>query len=119
MTEFFLSPTFWKTVLASTTPVMLATLAANMMTKSGIFNLAIEGTMLICALTGVVISAFTQNLWAGCLVAVLMGVLVSFIFGYFALIMKGAMNACGVAMNLIASGGTVFGHCGADRMDAL
>ena len=108
MTEFFLSPTFWKTVLASTTPVMLATLAANMMTKSGIFNLAIEGTMLICALTGVVISAFTQNLWAGCLVAVLMGVLVSFIFGYFALIMKGAMNACGVAMNLIASGGTVF-----------
>ena len=108
MTEFFLSPTFWKTVLASTTPVMLATLAANMMTKSGIFNLAIEGSMLICALTGVVISAFTQNLWAGCLVAVLMGVLVSFIFGYFALIMKGAMNACGVAMNLIASGGTVF-----------
>lgn len=108
MTEFFLSPTFWKTVLASTTPVMLATLAANMMTKSGIFNLAIEGTMLICALTGVVVSAFTQNLWAGCLVAVLMGVLVSFIFGYFALIMKGAMNACGVAMNLIASGGTVF-----------
>ena len=108
MTEFFLSPTFWKTVLASTTPVMLATLAANMMTKSGIFNLAIEGTMLICALTGVVISAFTKNLWAGCLVAVLMGVLVSFIFGYCALIMKGAMNACGVAMNLIASGGTVF-----------
>ena len=47
MMEFFLSLTFWKTVLASTTPVMLATLAANMMTKAGIFNLAIEGTMLI------------------------------------------------------------------------
>ena len=56
MMEFFLSPTFWKTVLASTKPVMLATLAANMMTKSGIFNLAIEGTMLICALTGVIAS---------------------------------------------------------------
>lgn len=108
MTEFFLSTAFWKTVLASTTPVMLATLAANMMTKSGIFNLAIEGTMLICALTGVVASAFTQNLWLGCLIAVLMGVLVSFLFGYFALIMKGAMNACGVAVNLIATGGTVF-----------
>lgn len=108
MMQFFLSPTFWKTVLASTTPVMLATLAANMMTKSGIFNLAIEGTMLICALTGVVVSAFTQNLWVGCIVAVVMGIAVSFIFGYFALIMKGAMNACGVALNLVASGGTVF-----------
>lgn len=79
-----------------------------MMTKSGIFNLAIEGTMLICALTGVVVSAFTQNLWIGCIVAVLMGVAVSFVFGYFALVMKGAMNACGVALNLVASGGTVF-----------
>ena len=108
MMEFFLSPTFWKTVLASTTPVMLATLAANMMTKSGIFNLAIEGTMLICALTGVIASAFTQNLWIGCLTAVVMGVVISFIFGYFALVMKGAMNACGVAVNLIATGGTVF-----------
>ena len=108
MMEFFLSPTFWKTVLASTTPVMLATLAANMMTKSGIFNLAIEGTMLICALTGVIASTFTQNLWIGCLTAVAMGVIISFIFGYFALVMKGAMNACGVAVNLIATGGTVF-----------
>lgn len=108
MMAFFASPTFWRTVLASTTPVMLATLAANMMTKSGIFNLAIEGTMLICALTGVVVSAFTQNLWIGCIVAVLMGVAVSFVFGYFALVMKGAMNACGVALNLVASGGTVF-----------
>ncbi len=108
MMAFFASPTFWRTVLASTTPVMLATLAANMMTKSGIFNLAIEGTMLICALTGVVVSAFTQNLWIGCIVAVLMGVAVSFVFGYFALALKGAMNACGVALNLVASGGTVF-----------
>ncbi len=108
MMAFFASPTFWRTVLASTTPVMLATLAANMMTKSGIFNLAIEGTILICALTGVVVSAFTQNLWIGCIVAVLMGVAVSFVFGYFALVMKGAMNACGVALNLVASGGTVF-----------
>ena len=64
--------------------------------------------MLICALTGVVVSAFTQNLWIGCIVAVLMGVAVSFVFGYFALVMKGAMNACGVALNLVASGGTVF-----------
>ena len=108
MTEFFISPEFWETVLASTTPVMLATLAANIMTKSGIFNLAIEGTMLICALSGVVVSAFTQNLWIGCAVTVVIGIFISFVFGYFALIMKGAMNACGVAINLIASGGTVF-----------
>ena len=42
------------------------------------------------------------------LTAVVMGVFISFVFGYFALVMKGAMNACGVAVNLIATGGTVF-----------
>lgn len=42
MMEFFMSPTFWKTVLASTTPVMMATLAANIMTKSGIFTLRLK-----------------------------------------------------------------------------
>ena len=45
--EFLISPNFWSSVLASTTPVLLATLAANIMTKAGMFNLGIEGTMLM------------------------------------------------------------------------
>ena len=39
---FLLSSSFWFSVLASTTPVMLATLAANIVSQAGIFNLAIE-----------------------------------------------------------------------------
>ena len=105
--DYLASPDFWFFVLASTTPVMLATVAANVVSKAGIFNLAIEGTMLFCALAGVLASAFTQSLIIGALVGILTGVLVSFTLGYFALIMKGAMNACGVAINLAATGGTV------------
>lgn len=108
MTAFLTSPSFWYSVLASTTPVMLATLSANIVTKAGIFNLGIEGTMLICALAGVLGSAFTKSLWMGALIGIVLGITVSFILGYFALIMKGPMNACGVAINLTATGGTVF-----------
>lgn len=108
MMDFLSSPSFWFSVLASTTPVMLATIAANIVSKAGIFNLAIEGTMLICALTGVLVSVYTGSLWVSAMVGILMGVLVSFVLGYFALIMKGPMNACGVAINLTATGGTVF-----------
>ncbi len=108
MIKFLASSSFWYSVLAGTTPVMLATLAANIVTKSGIFNLAIEGTMLICALAGVLGSAFTQNLWIGAIIGVAFGILISYILGYFALIMKGPMNSCGVAINLTAAGGTVF-----------
>lgn len=108
MLQFLISPNFWASVLASTTPVLLATLAANMMTKAGLFNLGIEGTMLICALGGVLASAFSGSLMVGALAGVLLGVLVSFVLGYFILMMNAPMNACGVAINLAATGGTVF-----------
>lgn len=108
MLQFFASPNFWFSVLASTTPVLLATLAANIMTKSGLFNLGIEGTMLICALAGVLGSAFSGSLFVGALIGVVMGILVSFVLGYFILKMNAPMNACGVAINLAATGGTVF-----------
>ena len=106
--EFLISPNFWSSVLASTTPVLLATLAANIMTKAGMFNLGIEGTMLMCALAGVLASAFTGSLFLGALLGVLLGILVSFVLGYFILKMNAPMNACGVAINLAATGGTVF-----------
>ncbi len=102
------SSAFWFQVLASTTPVLLATLGANVVHQTGIFNLGIEGTMLICALAGVLGSAFSQNLLVGMLCGIIAGLFVSFVLGYFALVMKGPMNACGVAINLFASGGTVF-----------
>ena len=105
---FLLSSSFWFSVLASTTPVMLATLAANIVSQAGIFNLAIEGTMLICALAGVLGSAWTGNLLVGAVAGLFFGILVSFILGYFTLVMRGPMNACGVAINLAATGGTVF-----------
>ncbi len=108
MFSFLLSPTFWFFVLASTTPVMLATLSANIVDRAGIFNLAIEGTMLISALAGVLVSAWTQSLAAGCLAGIFFGILASFMLGYFSLIMKGPMNACGVAINLVATGGDSF-----------
>ena len=108
MLEFLISPNFWASILASTTPVLLATLAANIMTKSGLFNLGIEGTMLICALAGVLGSAFSGSLFVGALIGVVMGIAVSFVLGYFILKMNAPMNACGVAINLAATGGTVF-----------
>lgn len=102
------STAFWFQVLASTTPVLLATLGANMMHKAGMFNLGIEGTMLISALAGVLGSAYSQSLIIGMLCGIAAGVLISYVLGYFSLILKASMNACGVAINLLATGGTVF-----------
>lgn len=106
--SYIISPEFWFTVLASTTPVMLATLAANIIQQSGQFNLGIEGTMLISALAGVLVSAYSQSLLLGCLAGLAIGVIISFALGYFTLYMKAPENSVGVAINLVAMGGTVF-----------
>lgn len=106
--SYIISPEFWFTVLASTTPVMLATIAANIVTQSGQFNLGIEGTMLISALTGVLVSAYSNSLLLGCLAGLVIAVLISFALGYFTLYLKAPENSVGVAINLLAMGGTVF-----------
>ncbi|MEN6621805.1 MAG: ABC transporter permease [Smithella sp.] len=72
------------------------------------FNLGVEGTMLSSALAGVLVSAYTQSLWLGCLAGLATGVILSFILGYFTLYLKASENAVGVAINLMATGGTVF-----------
>lgn len=106
--SYIISPEFWFTVLASTTPVMLATIAANIVSQSGMFNLGIEGTMLISALTGVLVSAYSQSLLLGCLAGLAIAVITSFALGYFTIYMKAPENSVGVAINLLAMGGTVF-----------
>lgn len=106
--EFFTSSEFWYAVIRSTTPVLFATLAAAIVSKCGIVNLAIEGTMLISALVGVFVSAFTDSLVAGAIGGLLAGILVAWILGFFVIKMNANMIVTGVALNLLATGGTVF-----------
>ena len=63
--EFLVNLDFWFTVLRCTTPVLLATMAALIASRSGLLNLGLEGTMTIAALCGVLGSGFTGSLFAG------------------------------------------------------
>lgn len=106
--EMIFSADFLYTVLRVATPIIFATLAATIATKAGIFNIAIEGIMLIAALIGVVFSAIFQSAGMGLLFAVLIGGLTGFILGVLALRLKTDVILAGVAINLMAIGGTVF-----------
>ena len=78
-------PEFYFAVFRSATPVLLTTLGAMIASRSGTNNIALEGTMLISAFVGVVVSAFTQSAWIGFFGAVLAGFLISNILAYFIL----------------------------------
>ena len=110
--RFLLTPEFWYAVLRGTTPVLYATLAANIVSQCGILNLAIEGTMLSAALTGVLVSAFAGAGLTGLLLGLACGLLIGLLFawalGLFALKLKANMVISSIALNLTATGGTVF-----------
>jgi general nucleoside transport system permease protein len=100
---------FGYTVLRVTTPILFATLGALISIKAGVVNISMEGTMLTAALAGVVISAYTGSAFAGLAAAVLVGMLLGLILAYFALNLKTNIILAAIAINLMASGGTVFG----------
>ncbi len=99
---------FGYAVLRVTTPILFAALGALISDKAGVINIALEGMMLISALTGVIVSAATQNVWIGLLAAVLAGILAGALMAYAALNLKTDIIMSGIALNLIGAGGTVF-----------
>jgi ABC-type uncharacterized transport system permease subunit len=103
-----LSPSFAASILRVTTPILFAALGAVVADLSGVVNIALEGTMLISAFTGVVVSALTKSAWIGLLAGMAAGSLIGVLLGYFHLKLKTNVILAGIAFNLLAAEGTVF-----------
>jgi len=103
-----LSPSFAASILRVTTPILFAALGAVVADLCGVVNIALEGTMLFSAFTGVAVSAFTQSAWLGLLAAVGVGALVGLTLAYSHLKLGTDAVLAGIALNLLAAEGTVF-----------
>lgn len=110
--EMFLSSIFSANflfiVIRVCTPILFAALAAMVSTKCGVVNITIDGTMLMSALVGTLVSAFTQSLFYGFLGGLLTGIAMGAFLAFFHVKMKTPANLTGVAMNLFANGFSVF-----------
>lgn len=99
---------FGYSILRLMTPILFVSLAALVAQQSGITNMALEGTMLFSALFGVIGSAFTQSAWLGLLLAIAVGIVISLVLAYAKIRMKTDEILAAIAINLLASGATVF-----------
>ena len=106
--ELIMSIDFVSSVIRVTTPILFATMAALISDRAGVINISIEGTMLFSALMGVVGSAYSSNAWVGLLIAVMSGIAFSWLLSFFHLKLKTNVILTGIALNLFASGATVF-----------
>lgn len=110
MMELFLtvfSAAFFVTIIRTTTPLLLATMGGLVADLSGALNVALEGQMLIAALTAVIVSVYAPW-YVGVAAGLGAGALLGLLMAFFALRMKADIILVGFAINILAAGGTVF-----------
>lgn len=108
MLKNILSPDFVNAVLRASTPILFATLASGVAAKSGITNMALEGMLLFSALFGVIFSSLTHSFLGGLLITMIIGGLIGLALAFFILQLKTDEILAAIALNLIATGGTVL-----------
>jgi len=87
-------------------PILIAAIGILYMEKAGVVNIGAEGTMLIGALAGSIGAYLFQNPWMGALLAGLVGGLVGVLFAYLVVTIKANQIVAGIAINILALGGT-------------
>ena len=89
------------------TPLLFACLAGLYSERSGVFDIGLEGKMLVAAFAAASASYVTGNVWIGVLAGVGAALLFVAIHGLASITFRGNQLISGVAINFLASGLTV------------
>lgn len=90
------------------TPLLLACLAGLFSERAGIFDIGLEGKMLMAAMSAGAVAAITGSVWIGLLAAVLGSLLFALVHGLASITFRGNQLISGVALNFVAAGITVL-----------
>lgn len=105
--EVVFSATFLVAVIRASTPLLFATLGGLISDLGGALNVALEGMMLIAALTAVVVSVYMP--WYVAVMAGMgAGAALGGLMALFHLRYRADVILVGFAINILAAGGTVF-----------
>ncbi|MFN3704455.1 MAG: ABC transporter permease [Thermoflexales bacterium] len=102
------STAFLAAVLRVSTPLILPALGGLISELGGVINIALEGIMLIAACAGVLVSVWTRSAGLGLLAGLALGTLTSLVLAFFHLNLKADLILAAIALNLLASGGTIL-----------
>ncbi|MBA3518375.1 MAG: ABC transporter permease [Rhizobiales bacterium] len=90
------------------TPILFAALGELVAERTGVYNMGLEGTMLMGAFTGYFGAYQTGSLWLGVASAMLAGGLISLLFAFIVISMKVEQIVTGLAINLLGAGLSIF-----------
>jgi general nucleoside transport system permease protein len=98
---------FWAiaiTIIAASTPLLIAAIGELVVERSGVLNLGIEGMMIMGAVSGFGATYVTGNPYIGILASIIGGVLMSLLFGLLTLTLLANQVATGLAVTLLGIG---------------
>ena len=90
------------------TPITLGALAGILCERSGVVNIAIEGTMLFAACIGFIVSLAFGNSWLGLIAAILAGSAIVMVHAVLSLHYKTDQIISGTVINILAVGVTGY-----------
>lgn len=104
----FITPFLVNSAAQAITPILLAALAGTLCGRVGVFNMALEGQMLVGAFAAVVGSYATGSALGGILLALAATAAFSLILAYGVTVFRGDAVVICVGMNLLAAGLTAY-----------
>ncbi len=89
-------------------PLLLAAVGGLFSYRAGVFNIALEGFMLIAAFFSVALASYADSIWVGVLAGIGSAVLMAAAMGVVVLLFKADEVIVGIALNIFALGLTSY-----------
>ncbi len=90
------------------TPLLLACIAGLYSERAGVFDIGLEGKMLVAAMSAGAVAFYTGSAWAGAIAGILGAMAFALVHGITSITFRGNQLIAGVALNFLASGLTVL-----------
>ena len=90
------------------TPLLLACLAGLFSERAGIFDIGLEGKMLMAAMASATVAALSGSVWIGLLAGIGASLVLAALHGIASITFRGNQLISGVALNFLSSGITVL-----------
>src|SRR5690606_1047139 len=105
--ERLLNVTLVIATIRTTAPILLVALGGSFTTKAGIFNIGLEGQMLVGAFFAVIGTIATGSPWLGVLCGIAAALTLALIFALLVVTFKANEVVVGLALNILAGGLTI------------
>ncbi|NQX71789.1 ABC transporter permease [Paenibacillus alba] len=106
--QHLLDVSLFNSMIRMVAPILLAALGGAICSRVGLFNVGLEGFVLVGAFSAIVGNFYTGNVYVAVLIAVAVTMLFSLVFAYMSIHLQANVIVVGISFNFLALGLTAF-----------